>query len=351
MRLVLFLCCLCTLGGCSAGGSLTAADAPRFRLGAMPFPGWMTLYVACDPRDLGQHRTERSALPFGDHPDEVSRGIMYTCRGGFLDLAHIRETVDWARFVHGRVLASLDTGESFAFECFDARFDVVVQLPEDWAQMSSERRAAEASELAARFAARTAMNIGTWHEIATWHGYQTIPGISEHRSAFTWDDSTSHIVGALVAERALRSTRSFDDAVTDELDRVLASLEPVSTEDERAAVRSVDGVWYRSGTPLRRDLDVGLEAGVKHPWRVAGLGCCEPMVTDPLVIPQERIASGRSVSEVFEIRIAPRPWIARRVFDTPASTQQLLLEPALLVAINRIRNDLLANAGDGVDQP
>src|SRR5436190_23969737 len=88
----------CVLGMGSLGGcaSSAAADAPRDRLGCLPFPGPMTLYTVADPARLGHHRSGRWPKPFAD--DEKERGILYTTRAGFLDLAHVRIAIDWTHY-------------------------------------------------------------------------------------------------------------------------------------------------------------------------------------------------------------------------------------------------------------
>src|SRR5690349_16968818 len=90
-----------TLVGCAG-----PADGPRDRLGALPFPGFFTLYSVADPARLGEHRYERTPRIF--RPDETERGIIYTARAGFLDIAHVRITIDEVRFCAGRVRVALE---------------------------------------------------------------------------------------------------------------------------------------------------------------------------------------------------------------------------------------------------
>ncbi|HSC70057.1 MAG TPA: DUF4056 domain-containing protein, partial [Candidatus Methylomirabilis sp.] len=97
------------LCACASG-----SQTPRIRLGSTPFPGLLSLYAAADPRDLGMHRYEPWWERLVD-PDETSWGNLYTCRAGFLDLGHLREYVDWARYIHDRAGEVLrGGGESFS---------------------------------------------------------------------------------------------------------------------------------------------------------------------------------------------------------------------------------------------
>src|SRR5262249_12707791 len=83
-------------------GGVADEHTPRWRLGALPFPGPLSLYAAADATDLGMHRyTSWWERPFEE--GEGARGIMYTCRAGFLDLAHLRDAVDWTRYLRDHV--------------------------------------------------------------------------------------------------------------------------------------------------------------------------------------------------------------------------------------------------------
>src|SRR5690242_5672973 len=101
---LLFLLLAIAAGGCDAPGT------PHDRLGALPFPGPLTLNATADPKNLGPHRYERSLLPFP--PISTERGIVYTADAGFVDLAHCNETIDWTRYYAEKVRALLERGAS-----------------------------------------------------------------------------------------------------------------------------------------------------------------------------------------------------------------------------------------------
>ncbi|MFC1765377.1 DUF4056 domain-containing protein, partial [Planctomycetota bacterium] len=64
-----------------------------------------------DVNDLGKHgyATQRGE----------GNGIVYTCRGGHIDIAHVRANADWVRYVAERVFAYIRHGEtSFRFETY-----------------------------------------------------------------------------------------------------------------------------------------------------------------------------------------------------------------------------------------
>ena len=265
----LALPCVLALGLLSACASGPAE--PRMRLGSLPFPGLFSLYATAEPGELGVHRYE-SWWDQTVRVGETSRGIMYTCRAGFVDLSHIRESMDWVRFMHDRVLERLEHPErGFSpvdVVWSDTHFHLDVHCPEWLDALPTDERARAAREVSIRFGQRAAVVMGAWHELATWYGQETVPGISEKRSAFTWDDSTSHAAAALAAGRALRlPERNWNLAATQGLREQLADMGVGSVACETEAVKRVEGWWWSDGEPLKRDLDTGLDTGIKTPWQ------------------------------------------------------------------------------------
>jgi hypothetical protein len=290
--------------GLLAAGVVAASSwpspEPRMRYGSLPFPGRFTLYKAAGPADLGVHRSGPWIDRLGE-ADETSGGILYTARAGFLDLAHMREYIDWGKFVHDRALECIRTGEaSFEFDWSGGRF-VVEVTPAARAGTDRDREAR-----AALLAQRLVVALGTWHEAATWHGYRTYPGISEQRSAFTWDDTTSHVVASRVVGRALEAGGpDWDGAVTAVLAAELEDLGAVDAQTSLHAVELIRGVWWtgseeQAPEPLRRDFDTGLWTGHKTPWLVAELSQSPP---EPLALSAWPTApDGTDLRMAFRVR-------------------------------------------------
>ena len=337
------------LAGCSSGPA-----TPRMRLGSIPFPGPFTLYAVADPRDLGSHRYE-GWLSAHDGPDEVGRGILYTSRGGFLDLSHVRESIDIVKYAHDRIVERLATGKPgmFAMDWADTRYEVDVRAPAWWSGVSESERCALASEAAIRQAQRLAVIVGAWHELGTWYGQETVPPFSEKNSAFTWDDPASHVVAAMVAGRALRdSTTPWNAAVTRALTAELTALGVVDIDCESRAVEQVHGRWWWNGTAIRRDLDTGLGTNIKTPWLVNGLECAGTTSGDssPLVLDDMRF-NGRDLGELFDVRIVPEHWLMHVALGCKVCPDALVTEQQLLDAIERVRVEVKKEFGAEGDQP
>ena len=326
-------------------------ELPRSRLGALPFPGPLTLYEPSDLPQVGAHRyTKWWERPFGEA--EGARGIMYTCRAGFLDLAHIRESMDWTRYFwrHARTLL-LDGGGSSAFVFEDTRFELSVTLPAWWSDLTPADRAAMIEEASGIIGQRAAIDEQTWHEIATWYGWRTFPLVSEQGSAFTYDDTTSHLVGALIGASVLVQDESdYDRLATAALRETLEGLGAVPRSEVDHAARSVEGSWWSDGVAVRRDLNTGIEAGFKVPWLVPGVeGCagCEPVV---LTVPSLRNVLGRDLSAVYELRVVPREQFMERLRPGAASPELGITSREFPTLIAAIRHDMAARWGPEVDQ-
>lgn len=352
-RSTLVLLLFFMLAGCSSG-----PQQPRLRLGSIPFPGVFTLYTTADPDDLGEHRYEAWWDKLGS-PGETSRGILYTCRAGFLDLSHIRDTVDWARYIHDRALFALDdfdrsplSSSSFRFTCSDATYEVELQQPEWWRSLNPTERAALTREAAVRIGQRMSVIVATWHEVGTWFGQETIPGISEKNSAFTWDDGTSHVVASIIAGRALRSGDPWDAAVTRELKAELESLEPADSRCQSEAIDRVKDRWWNGGTAARRDLDTGLAGNPKVPWLVPGLQCCPDAQAARFPLPDLHDVNGRDLSAMIRFRIFPSASILHKALgpaaDAPAAVHG---ESDILDAIEHVRSDMRNELGPDADAP
>ena len=90
--------CGAVLGAACAGGCASSAGAPRMRLGSLPFPGVFSLYEEANPDDMGVHCAGTTLARIGQK-GERERGTLYTRRAGFIDVSHMRESIDWVRSV------------------------------------------------------------------------------------------------------------------------------------------------------------------------------------------------------------------------------------------------------------
>lgn len=287
-------------GGCSMGG-------PKERLGSLPFPGALTLWDAADVHHLGTHVSETGGF---DGLAESSRGTVYTCKAGFVDIAHVRESADWTRFAYEGILAALRRGEREArfSDHYQGEYRVAISIPAAWSRYTPEARRSE-EERAARIAGqRVAYLAMTWHEAATWFGERVIPFISEDRSAFTYDDTTAHVIGVRLGGEAILllergEAASFDQAMTTVLDRELARIDGRTPEETYVAAIAVEGRWWRDENCIKRQLATGLDEAVLTPWIIdwpaADVTFCPGAAAEPQRLAWEDKATLRSLSAVL----------------------------------------------------
>ncbi len=346
------VCALVGVGGlCSCAAD--EDEKPRARLGALPFPGPFTLYVSSEMNELGPHHYSGPAgRPFGEQ-SEGARGIVYTCRAGFLDLAHLRETVDWTWWLraHSRKLM-VAGGGTFAFENDETGFELVIAIPPALSALPAAERAAVIDEAALKLGQRSAFMVETWHEIESWYGLRTVFFVPEDRSTFTWDDTASHAIGMQIGARLAGYTRKeYDSRAAGAIKAELEELDAVPKTWVDKAVYRVKGRWWAGDSPLRRDLQTGLTTGYKEPWIVPGLECCCGVDPLQLEVPSLKGVRGHDLSGMYEIRLNLNPAFAAEMYKGRPVPTTIDAEREFPVLIERLRADMKTKFGDDVDKP
>lgn len=339
------------LNGCGLGSVLGAglsaglhrgltAEGPRDRVGSLPFPGDGSLWETADAERLGTHVSERfSALALG----ETGRGTIYTCKAGFIDLAHLRGAADWTRFAHDEVLAAIRAGRTtvrFA-DHFHGEYEVDLVIPAGWERLSPADREVEEQRAARRAGQRIAYLAMSWHEVATWFGDRTIAFIPEDRSAFTYDDVIAHVIGVRLGGEALAAMAvgeesDFDLALTDALHHELRRLGALSEEETAAAAERVEGRWWNGEQCMKRQVAIGLDEQAVTPWLVPGFGPCAGQEPEPQVLTWERTPSKSDAAVV----------VADVRMRAPAFTTKIGLPSGAGPAPDRDRDHSYAEAAD-----
>jgi hypothetical protein len=336
------VCVLClAFSGCAAKGQ------PRPRLGSLPFPGPFTFFELADPQALGVHRYDFWKT-LGDPASRGERGIVYTCRAGFLDLAHLRAAADWTRYATRKLRPALRAGKSsLTIAARDStRYHIAICYPADWDDLPLPERRARADELAIAMGQRLSYIMYTWYEIATWFGYKKVAIFPEDASAFTYEDTISHLVGVTVAGEALRAgPRDYDEALTASLAQRLDELGIVSKDNAMRAVRQVEGHWWAAGESLKRHLDTGFDGRSVEPWLVPGF---EPCGEDPPHVfhapsTEPGMFHIEMESSIFEVRAI------RSVL--PGQPQRFVPERDFPEILRHIRLELIRTHGPDADRP
>jgi hypothetical protein len=347
---------LTILPGC--GGT----PPPHGRMGGLPFPGAFTLYSTADPDKLGFHRYDQGLIPLP--PYERDRGLIYTCKAGFLDIAHTRAAIDWTRYYADHVRDALKSEE----KSLDvngpnySRFVFKFRYPDDWGKMDKQRRQWVIEELAVRIGQRAAYAAMTWHEVITWYGYKGSLIVDESPSSFTWDDVMSHVIGTRVGGQAWRAVNvpkqkegDYNKVVTRVLSEELHALGAATKADQTtAAARAVEGRWWADGKPLRRQLEIGLTTGRVTPWLASGLSFCkdEPATPPVYLLPDLTDVDGRDFSGMYDLEIDSGILQMKKIRSKlPGKVKKVDVARHLPGLVETIRGEMRAKFGDGFDQP
>ena len=328
-------------------------NLPRVYLGCLPFPGLFTMHESADPQRLGVHHYETNLEAVFEH--EKTRGILYTCRGGFLDLAHIRATADYTAYVAYRVDGALEERKEHLVVKTpeSSRFHLHFTYPFWWDDLDERVRQRLVYERAVSIGQHVSFVMSIWHEMITWHGYNTFV-FSEKRSAFSYEDMYSNLLGTQIAGVALWDTeRDYNEALTLALDETLEYLGVVSLKEAKRAREQVKHRWWKpgAGETMRRYLDIGLEAPVLRPWLVAEDGGCAGSDAQKLPAAWPSVMDDVPAN-FFTLHIEPVTAAGKAIHAVLANRpERIQPEEHFAEIMEQIRTEMAERYGEQVDQP
>ncbi|WP_332871126.1 MULTISPECIES: DUF4056 domain-containing protein [unclassified Shewanella] len=275
-------------------------NAQKVQVGSVPVPFFRYANtLAVD--SVGPHAFEAGTFSYQKGAPNGSRGgenngQIYTLRGGFIDLAHVRDTADNAIALFYRIYPQLGLPQS-------------IVLPDEIGPRTIELKAFDTSgltaaqrwEIAATISVRLAYFMAEAHEVAQWHGYRSWVPWSEAVSAYSPEDLYSNMLGAKIALALLTNNLAmnkelYNQHMTQWLAATLTWLEPVSIAQTNALFDVIDGVWWDSTQPLPNKfmlLKRHYELGDKQ---------------SPYLVPESLAnshAKWRDVSELYESNAQP----------------------------------------------
>lgn len=326
----------------------------KAKIGEMRIPGFENKNVR-SVEELGKHG-------YGDALTTEGNGIVYTCRGGFIDIAHIRDNADRMVFLTTQIVRAIPA--SYAVELPDEGLKLrVVVKPIPAALMRSPGRWAVASAIAEW----ATFELSIWHEIITWYGWESTPGFSEKISAFTPEDMYSNVLGTRVASgiitnRELRSREEYNAAMDAWIAEALRRLGVVTKDATRRALKTVDGLWWDSKKAIpdpklvsRRNLSVGFK---QTPWLLSdALPEGDVQIRDmcagtPPVLPLEvttRIGDHK-IEDLVSVEIEAGDWIPK-TFPIALKKGDKLHPSDFPTLISAIRREAEEELGADFDQP
>jgi hypothetical protein len=268
-------------------------------MGSYATPEPLTNFL--DANDLGKHS-------YYDLLDE-NNGIVYTCRGGHIDIAHVRIAADYVKYLYDESRKHiLNTDRRFTFKSNTepSRFFVRFQYPGFWQAMPEKEKEQMADEISLELSQYLAYTVTTWHEILTWFGYKSVGVFPEFPSAFSWEDNYSNLLGTrLGAEAVQDKQRNFDEAMTVALIKELENLEVQPSQTSEYASEKMREKWYDGHILIdmkERNMDIGLDDGYVTPTLVPGI--CTDATPQSYPVPSFDVLSRYGFTITFEIEPA-----------------------------------------------
>lgn len=254
---------------------------------------------------LGHHRYNDSALGAVKNLvglSEENNGLIYTHRGGFIDIAHVRDTADNTFYLFSRLYPKL--GQSWRLFYSEELGVRRIQFNDFTPPASMVER----YTLAAFLAGHLAFQLAQWHEIAQWYGFQSVPGFSEEISAFSPEDLYSNLLGARLAINVILQGQAdtvdhYNLAMDAAIQQALVGLGVVTREETEREFRAVDGDWWNS---KRRVPDKFLVLRRNYSLSDVRLPTPVPFEDDaPYQLLMPHTVAGLRLSELGELQLWP----------------------------------------------
>lgn len=331
-------------------------------LRGVPIPGYEIGNILA-PDELSGHEYDNGAFTLKADARPVAvepNGLVYTCRGGVVDIAHVRDNADLTLFATLAIVKLLPAGGTIEMPGDGARRRVTI------APLAAEEvERIGKLEVATAIAQWVVYDLSVWHELATWQGWESTPGFSERLSAFSPEDLYSNLLGIRIAGGAIadggyRSRESYNQLMDGWITEALQRLGARPKGEARAVMHALDGALWDSTLRVpdvklvkRRFFPQGMPL---TPWRaedVVGegrpeLAACKNARTLPL-----RVAD-RVGSIMFEDSVAiewePEAW-AGASFPFPDPKSRVVTHKTLSDVVAATRTSMREVLGAGFDAP
>lgn len=274
---------------CSFGYNIGVWGIPFYRIGEV-----------VGREDVGQHKYLGATTE--------GNGIIYTERGGFVDLGHLRDQADWTAFLFQIINESRGKKTEFKLGYEAGVKKIELDIPANFSLNE-----------AALLAGNITYYLSLWHEISTWYGASSIPFIAERYSAFSLEDDYSNRLGILLGMKSIESNVPFEEAMTLNLSELLDTLQAVKTVDQtREAMEAVHNLWW-----TRQYRYPSKKIMIKR--EIPTFDYISPMLLPNFPDPEKAVSiivptqtsDGRPLSDFFDLRIKVNKKIpVKQVFNT-----------------------------------
>lgn len=222
-------------------------------------------------------------------------GVIYTKRGGFIDLGHLRDQADWTAFLYSTILFNKEKG--------NVKLNLGIEGGKKSVNIKWDKDMDSLDLL--HLAGKVTYDLSVWHEIGTWYGTSYVPLMPERYSSFSIEDIYSNLTGVTLGMEALKSNMPYEQAMTHLLASKLNELEAVKTEKETYdAYEATRNIWWSRDyrLPSRKILlkhQCEAYPGAK-PWLVPNKGDTIAPYCLTLI---DKTTSGESLNDFYEFKI------------------------------------------------
>ncbi|OHB55344.1 MAG: hypothetical protein A2Y12_11575 [Planctomycetes bacterium GWF2_42_9] len=332
---ILFFICGCNESAKVSDSQDLEMKSARLRWGAFFGSPFGMKYT--NPDYMGTHKSQGGA-------GEIN-GLLYTCKGGFIDVGHVREAADRTAYVKGIIFKSLmENKTDVSFQVIEpSQYWLTISYPSNWNRYSQAEKESIANELsieAGQFIGHQSM---IWHEIITWYGFASTGVFSDQISSFSWEDPYSDVMGTYLGAAALRDMgQNYDEAVARLLNEELKELDVQPASVCKQAVKQIRGLWYTGGgyffVHMRmRNFDVGYDDGMLAPVRVPGI-CSD---CEAKLYPAPKLESLWRYGFGMTIELDPRILQKDKIYDAInlEHNKRIQLRTDFARVVEQIRND------------
>jgi hypothetical protein len=320
--------------------------------------------------DIGPHRYDNGYLSLQtDDPrgmlDKENNGLIYTCRGGFIDLAHVRDNADNTLALTAAVARSLETGGVYDVPPQGATMRVRLRPVSEDALKKYGR-----IQLAVVLARWVAYQFSIWHEIATFYNYASVKGWPEKDSAFSPEDLYSNQIGArisggIILAKGARTAVDYDLNMDAWIKRTLERLGAVALKDSQSAMHELDSAWWDSTKPIpdwrlvrRRQFHTG---PYLRPWRLedarpGSKGAVKPLAScrdaaPPLVLQVVDGFAGALFKDYATVEFEVHDSLVAQGFPLPRAGNRLVTQEDFATIIEKSRRVNAETFGPVGDAP
>lgn len=302
ITVILFAPALAFITGCGIN------SAPRPRLGsyATATPG--TYFRDLDV--LGRHNYDNFFFE--------GNGIVYTCRGGHIDITHLRISADYTKYLTTEMRNNMAAGKTefdFKLNVEPSIYHARLEYPANWDSLPQADKDAVIERAGASLGQYLAFTMTTWHEILTWYGYKCMGILPEDPSAFSWEDIYSNLLGIRLGAKAMDDKdKNYNQAMTDALKEEMEQLGIISGKKAKQAAAKMSGKWYKGVLLVemkQRNMDTGRDDGYVTPILVPELADCPDAAAQSYPAPTLEIFN--SCGFKLELKVQPKEFEKNKI--------------------------------------